>query len=238
MNRRLAGWALVLVPVLIAGCTTQQAVAPAQHGKSFEQSPSYEVVRVIDGDTVVLLMKGKETKVRLIGVDTPETVHPSKPVEAYGREASRFTKNLLKGESVYIEYEAGPSKVDRYGRLLAYLYRAPDGLFVNIEIVRQGYGHAYTKYPFKYMEMFRDCERKARETEKGLWAPEVSPEGASAPTTLGPSERTGNAPTVYITKTGAKYHVEGCRYSTQSSIPMSLEEAQKRGLTACSVCKP
>jgi micrococcal nuclease len=108
-------------------------------------------------------------KVRLIGVDTPETVHPSKPVEAYGKEASRFTANHLKGESVYPEFDK--EKVDKCGRTLAYVYRAPDGLFVNLEIVRQGYGHAYLKYPFdaKLMEAFEWHGKQAREAKRGLW---------------------------------------------------------------------
>ena len=104
------------------------------------------MLRTIDGDTIEVEQDGKPVKVRLIGVDTPETVHPSKPVEAFGKEASRFTANLLKGESVYLEFDK--DKTDKYGRTLAFVYRAPDGLFVNLEIIRQGYGHAYTKYPF------------------------------------------------------------------------------------------
>ncbi len=181
MNRRLAKWvAIWALSVAALGCSPQHTTDPAQPEKDFEDSPSYEVVRVVDGDTVVLAMDGKDTKVRLIGVDTPETVHPEKPAEAYGREASRFTENLLKGESVCVEYEPGPSKLDKYGRLLAYLYRVPDGLFVNLEIVRQGYGHAYTEYPFEHMETFRDYERRAREAGKGLWAPEEA-SGDSTP---------------------------------------------------------
>ena len=101
MNHRLAKLVLVwALSVAVLGCSPQQSAAPVLPDKDFKGSPSYEVVRIVDGDTVVLLMNGKNTKVRLIGVDTPETVHPQKPVEAYGREASRFTKNLLKGESV------------------------------------------------------------------------------------------------------------------------------------------
>ena len=69
-----------------------------------------------------------------------------------------------------MEYETEAATTDKYGRTLAYLYRAPDGLFVNAEIVRQGYGHAYTRFPFKYMEQFREYERIAREAGKGLWA--------------------------------------------------------------------
>lgn len=106
-------------------------------------------------------------KVRLIGVDTPETVHPQKPVEFYGRESSLFLKNLLKGESVHVVY--GQERLDNYGRTLGYLYRAPDGLFVNLEIIRQGYGHAFTRFPFRQMELFLAYQGWARDVGKGLW---------------------------------------------------------------------
>ncbi len=125
------------------------------------------VERVSDGDTIVL--DGGE-KVRLIGVDTPETVHPRKPVQPFGKEASAFTKRLSEGKRVRLEYEAeaGPSRIDRYGRTLAYVYLT-DGRMLNLEIVRQGYGHAYTKYPFSRMDEFRAAERHAREAGLGLW---------------------------------------------------------------------
>lgn len=120
-------------------------------------------IRVVDGDTIIL--DGKE-KVRLIGVDTPETVHPSKPVEYFGKEASAFTKRMVEGKRVKVEYDW--QGTDKYGRTLAYIY-LEDGTFLNAEIVRQGYGHAYTKYPFKYMDEFRKYEREARENNRGLW---------------------------------------------------------------------
>lgn len=126
----------------------------------------YPVSRVIDGDTVILDIAGKQERVRLIGVDTPETVHPTKPVEHFGREASAFTKRLLKGQHVTLDFDQ--QRTDRYGRLLAYVYRASDGLFVNQEIVRQGYGHAYTAFPFRYMSQFREAEKEAREAGRGL----------------------------------------------------------------------
>ncbi len=158
---------LYLVPLmLIALACAQRTQAPAPTRPA--PRPEASVVRVVDGDTVILSIEGKEYRTRLIGVDTPETVHPSKPVEEFGKEASAFLKNLLTGEKVWLEYETG-NREDRYGRLLAYLYRQPDGLFVNLEIVRQGYGHAYTQYPFQHMETFRSYERKAREAGKGLW---------------------------------------------------------------------
>ena len=123
----------------------------------------YKVKRVIDGDTL-LLVNGE--RVRLIGVDTPETKHPRKPVEYFGREAYLFTKEMVDGKEARFEFDR--QKRDRYGRVLAYVYLL-DGTFLNAEIVKQGYGFAYTRFPFKYMEEFRRFEREARENRRGLW---------------------------------------------------------------------
>ncbi len=98
--------------------------------KDFTEYTAYKVIRIVDGDTVRIDIDGTETSVRLIGVDTPETVHPNKPEEKYGKEASIFIHNLLKGESVYLDTDP-QNTTDIFGRKLAYLYRAPDGLFVN-----------------------------------------------------------------------------------------------------------
>ncbi len=127
--------------------------------------PTYYLVeRVVDGDTIVLVGVGK---VRLLGVDTPETKDPRKPVQYFGKEASAFTKKLLEGKKVRLEGE--PNKVDFFKRTLAYVY-LEDGTFANQLIIEQGYGHAYTKYPFSRMEAFRKYERTARENKRGLWA--------------------------------------------------------------------
>ena len=124
---------------------------------------TFVVKRVIDGDTI-LLANGE--RVRLIGVNTPETKHPQKPVERFGKEAYLFTKRMVEGKEVRLEYDW--QRKDRYGRLLAYVYLL-DGTFLNAEIIKQGFGFAYTKYPFKYLEEFRKFERDAREAKKGLW---------------------------------------------------------------------
>ena len=126
----------------------------------------YLCTRVVDGDTIIVDMNGKEERVRLIGVDTPETVHPNKPVEYFGKEASEFTKNMVEGKRVRLEYDW--QRRDKYGRLLAYVY-LQDGTFLNAEIIKQGYGFAYTRFPFKYLEEFRQYEREARENGRGLW---------------------------------------------------------------------
>jgi endonuclease YncB( thermonuclease family) len=123
----------------------------------------HQVKRVIDGDTL-LLINGE--RVRLIGVDTPETKHPQKPVQYFGREAYLFTKEMVDGKEARFEFEG--QKRDRYGRLLAYVYLL-DGTFLNAEIIKQGYGFAYTRFPFRHMEEFRKYEREARENRKGLW---------------------------------------------------------------------
>ena len=128
---------------------------------------SYLCTRVVDGDTIIIKMNGKQERVRLIGVDTPETKHPKKPVEDFGHEASVFTTRLVEGKKVTLEYDQ--EKRDKYGRLLAYVY-LEDGTFLNEEIIKQGYGFAYTKYPFKYLDDFRGFEKEARDNKNGLWA--------------------------------------------------------------------
>ena len=169
-----------------------------------------DVERVVDGDTIVVKGIGK---VRLIGVDTPETVHPNKAVQFFGKEASAFTHSLLDGKQIRLGYDQ--TRKDRYGRTLAYVY-LPDSTFVNAELIKQGYGHAYTSFPFKFLEQFRAYEREARQTGKGMWAVSV----------------------VYIVRTtGKKYHRDGCRFLSGGKIPITLEEARKN-YEPCVVCQP
>lgn len=168
---KMAGWSLLLV-VLAVNCTTRkipagqnfekQVLSPAEIAKSAKEI--FFVTRVIDGDTLVL---ENGEKVRLIGVDTPETKDPRRPVQYFGREAAHFTKREIEGRKVKLEYDW--QRRDKYGRLLAYVYRLSDGFFLNAEIIKQGYGHAYTRFPFKYLEEFRRYEREARAQKRGLW---------------------------------------------------------------------
>lgn len=143
-------------------------IAPASAQPALPTAGTVE--RIVDGDTLVLAHIGT---VRLIGVDTPESKHPRRAVEPFAREAADFLTRLALGRDVRLEYDQ--TIRDRYGRLLAYLHLA-DGRVVNAEIIRHGYGFAYTKYPFRYMEAYRALERQAREAGLGLWA-EPSPGG-------------------------------------------------------------
>jgi micrococcal nuclease len=125
-----------------------------------------KVVRVVDGDTVVVRYEGREERIRLIGVDTPETVHPNKPVEAYGEEAKEYTKKKLEEKDIQIEFDV--QERDRYGRLLGYIWL--DGLLFNDELLRMGYARVATFPPnVKYVETFKETERNAREKQVGLW---------------------------------------------------------------------
>lgn len=127
----------------------------------------YQVLRIIDGDTVEIEYEGDRTNVQLIGVNAPETVHPSKPPERFGSEAKAFIQSLLLNKFVYLSFDG--DKKDKYDRLLAYVYRNSDDLFVNAEIIRQGYGQTYTRFPFKYMNLFKYHESQARSERKTMW---------------------------------------------------------------------
>lgn len=134
---------------------------------------SATVTRVIDGDTIDVDLNGSVVRVRLIGIDTPETVHPSRPVECFGQEASAQAKALLTGQTVFLEADTSQDSVDRYGRQLRYVW-LPDGRLFNLEMIAQGYAFEYTyNIPYKYYDAFTQAEQTAREEQRGLWAPEA-----------------------------------------------------------------
>ncbi len=129
------------------------------------QDQTVKVTKVIDGDTIEI--EGGQ-RVRYIGIDTPETVDPRRPVGCFGKEASNINKELVEGKEVRLEKDI--SEIDKYGRLLRYVY--VDNLFVNDYLVKEGYAKA-SSYPpdIKYQEQFRKSEEEARLNKKGLWGP-------------------------------------------------------------------
>lgn len=132
-------------------------------GRRTGESRFLRVLRVIDGDSLEVEGVGE---VRLIGVDTPELYHPLKPVQYYAREASEFVKNLVGGSRVRLEYDQ--ERVDKYGRTLAYVF-LEDGRSLNEEIIRNGYGFALLRFPFRHLVRYRQLEAQAREKGLGLW---------------------------------------------------------------------
>lgn len=164
------------VATSIAGATTTSPLPPH----------TYPVVKVVDGDTIAILMNGKSVTLRLIGIDTPETVDPRKPVQCFGKAASDKAKELLAGKTVRLEFDTSQGMLDKYGRTLAYVFlsdpstsfnKAQDkslgasGTFFNEYMISAGYAHEYTyNLPYKYQKEFKAAEKTAREEKKGLWA--------------------------------------------------------------------
>ena len=139
-------------------------------GRSAEGGDGVEgrVTRVVDGDTIEVSRDGRPTTVRYIGVDTPETVKPHTPIQCYGKSASVHNRRLVAGRRVTLRLGVEPR--DRYGRLLAYVYRRPDGLFVNAELVRGGFGRTLTIAPnVAHAREFRRLQGDARAARRGLW---------------------------------------------------------------------
>ena len=134
------------------------------------------VTKVVDGDTLVVKVEGELRRVRLIGVDTPETVHPRKPVQYYGREASAFTKQALSGRRVWLEYDVAP--LDKYQRHLAYVWLERPGRdeevvrrgMFNAMLLLEGYGRTMTIQPnSRYADLFARLQTEARKAGRGLW---------------------------------------------------------------------
>jgi micrococcal nuclease len=127
---------------------------------------------VVDGDTVDVRVGGRVERVRLIGLDTPESVDRRRPVECFGREASARAKELLlAGPQVLLEADPSQGDRDRYGRLLRYII-LPDGRNFAEVMIGEGYGFEFTyRLPYRYQERFKAAQRDAREQERGLWAP-------------------------------------------------------------------
>jgi micrococcal nuclease len=126
------------------------------------------VVRVVDGDTIRVRLGARVERVRYIGVDTPESVKPGTPVQCFAKAASSANARLVTGQEVRLVVDA--EERDRYGRLLAYVYRARDGRFVNAELVQGGYARPLTIPPnVRYAARFASLARDAREADRGLW---------------------------------------------------------------------
>ena len=127
------------------------------------------VVRVIDGDTIRVRVQGQEHTVRLIGVDTPETVHPTEAAQHFGAEASAYTKAALEAKTVTLEADPTGDTRDRYGRLLRYVHL--DGQNFNARLIREGYGHAIRRFRYSLKAQFIRLEDSARKAGRGLWSP-------------------------------------------------------------------
>ena len=158
--RRFLALALLLSSCTIPGRQAAPAARPSGTGT---------IVRPVDGDTVVVNLDGVEERVRLIGIDTPESVDPNRPVECYGPEAKERAAALLPIGTV-VRLERDVEARDKYGRLLAYVYRAQDDVLVNLVLVQEGYAESFPYPPNTALQGELDrAEAEARAGGRGLW---------------------------------------------------------------------
>jgi micrococcal nuclease len=204
---------------------------------AFAQTFSGKCVGITDGDTIRVLKDGKEVKIRLDGIDCPEMG------QDFGNKAKRFTSDLGFGKIV----EVHQKDIDKYGRTVARVI--VDGKDISLELVKAGLAWHYKEYSSD--SELASAENLARGNEDGLWAMKnpIAPwdfrhgTTSNSTTQVLQSNKSDNNSvtdnqniTVYITKTGKKYHSAGCRYLKNSSMPMSLKAAIAAGYTPCSVC--
>ncbi|HET6498085.1 MAG TPA: thermonuclease family protein [Coriobacteriia bacterium] len=196
-----------------------------------------------DGDTARFRVGGAEERVRFIGIDTPEVYGG---VEPLGRESSAYTARAIPvGATVWLETDI--ELRDRHGRLLAYVWlerpRAASDAEVrakmlNARLVLDGFAQTSTYPPnVRYVDHFTRYQTEAREAQRGLWGAAGGGTEAPAPPASAGSGAPGTT-TVFITRTGEKYHADGCRHLARSRIPISLADAKARGYEPCSVCDP
>jgi endonuclease YncB( thermonuclease family) len=186
-GRRASVLLLLVALVMVAGCEGYvdgggggKGKAPAGLATTAAERAAWpgppkgavaaEIQRVVDGDTFVATVNGRRERVRVIGVDTPESVDPNRPDEPFGEEASDFAKHYLNGETVRMAGDVEPR--DRYGRMLAYVWLA-DGTFWNALLAAEGYAQQLTIPPnVTYADLFRRLVSEARRENRGLWAQE------------------------------------------------------------------
>ncbi len=169
-TRRQRLFSLALILVILAVSAYQSGWLNSIGKKAELSQPGlYSVHQFIDGDTISVDMNGSVETVRFIGVDTPETHKPNTPVQCYGPEAAAHTQALIGTSRVRLQADPLDTNRDRYGRLLRYIY-LPDGTLIDQKIIQDGYGFAYTQFPFDKTEQFKADEQAAKAARLGLWA--------------------------------------------------------------------
>lgn len=187
MNRKLrhAVISLLIIIFLVAGEKTYTSLLPHQSAvegvKTTVATPPsvpaqkglVKVTKVVDGDTIHVMLDGKDQTIRIIGIDTPETVDPRKPVQCMGQAASDRAKELLSNKFVFLESDPTQGDKDKYGRLLRYVYINGTDDY-GLGAIEEGYAHEYTyAVPYKYKTEYKRAEIAAQNAKVGLWAPEA-----------------------------------------------------------------
>jgi micrococcal nuclease len=160
---------IVCVLVLVIYFVAYKGGVKSLRSVTVDQEVAYPVARIVDGDTFKVRVEEKEVTVRMLGINTPETVDPRKQAECYGKESSNKLKSLLEGRKVTLKLNPRREATDKFGRYLVYVYR-DDGLFINESLIRGGFAREYT-YDSAYTEQmnFRTIENVAQQANAGLW---------------------------------------------------------------------
>ena len=218
-----------------------------------------QVVRVLDGDTLLVRVDGTNYLYQLLASDTPEYIPSDRTPAPFSREARQFIEQKLLGEIVYIQYDPIANR-DKKKRRVVYLFRAPDMLFVNLELIRQGYAKYNPRGSTLYHDSFEYYSDRAQHLERGIWNPDFDsvswanspsdePESVVHQTVDETSSTTnstdpkkpaadpGDPDVVYITKSGKSYHKKGCPHLTNTQHPTRLEDV-KDTHAPCKTCKP
>jgi micrococcal nuclease len=165
---------IALIASIIVFCSIATYISAPANPKyreipKIDPAQPYQVTNVLDGDTFEVKVDQKLVTIRMLGIDTPETVDPRKPVQCFGKEASDNTKKMLEGQAVIIKIDKTQSILDKYGRVLAYVY-GKDGSFINEYLLKEGYAHEYTYgKPYQLKKEFKKLEKEASKNKKGLW---------------------------------------------------------------------
>ena len=218
-----------------------------------------KVVRIFDGDTILIEQNGIKRRIQILAANAPEFIPADKTPTPFATEARNFLSQLILDEQVFIQYDPN-SQYDRFNRLAAYVYRAPDMLCINLELIRQAYAKYDVEQNTIYSEVFHHYNSRARILDRGIWNPkgsqidwqELNP---SQPTQqvvhkkAEPGVRSNQQPkkhqqpatspstTVYITKFGTKYHAKDCSHLSESNKATTRDEI-KETHQACKSCDP
>ncbi len=165
---------IILIGLITGSIKKEEILSIFQDNSTQTQefAGKYLVTKVVDGDTYKINYEGKEQKVRLIGIDTPESVHPNKEKNTnYGKQASNYVKQLIENQYITLEFDI--SKTDKYGRLLAYVY-LENGEMLNEKLIKEGYAKVATYPPnVKYVDDFKSLQEEARKNKEGFWKEEI-----------------------------------------------------------------
>lgn len=168
-RRSLLFWWLIFISLIAIGTYFALRLGHLDISLRTSQPGFYSVARFVDGDTIDVNMNGKVETIRMIGIDTPETHRPNTPIQCYGPEAAAYTKKLIGNQPVRLQADALDTNRDRYGRLLRYIY-LPDNTLVEKRLITEGYGFAYTQFPFEKALVFKTYEQDAKTAGRGLWS--------------------------------------------------------------------